>query len=512
VVNEHVVSERSEHVVSERSEHVVVVLPAYNEADSIAFVLEEVSESAARLRLGGVRTSCIVVDDESPDGTGAVAAAAAERLGLDLRIVTGKRNGLGDAMLRGLAAALEHGPTAVVTLDGDGQHNPFDIPMLYRAARARHADITIGSRWTRGGRAPGTSLGRATGSRMGNWAFRAVTGTRGVKDATTSYRVYSPAVLRFLLDSESRRFGGYSFFSTTIALAEAAGFRITEVPIVFRPRYSGLSKLNRREVVRYFTSLGRLREERRKLVATNDDGSPYRASDEIELLAGARRWNRFVVDAALRDVVDPHTILEVGAGHGGVTVELRRRFPGARIIAVEPDAAHHRELAALFADDSRVRVVHGALADLVAADPEVEAEVTLYVNVLEHIDDDGAELKAAHDVTAPGGRLAVFVPGLPAIYGPIDAKSGHYRRYTTATLRDVVARAGFAVDHVDYIERLGVVPYWFTYRLLNRATLSGGTRDVFDGIYVPVMEWAERRLGRLPVGKNVVCRAHRPVG
>ena len=101
-----------------------------------------------------------------------------------------------------------------------------------------------------------------------------MTGTRGVKDATTSFRVYSPGVLLFLLDSESKRYGGYSFFSTTVGLAEAAGFTITEVPIVFRPRYSGLSKLNRREVWRYFASLGSLRHERRKLVATNDDGTP----------------------------------------------------------------------------------------------------------------------------------------------------------------------------------------------------------------------------------------------
>ena len=64
-----------------------------------------------------------------------------------------------------------------------------------------------------------TSIGRALGSRLGNWAFRAVSGTRGVKDATTSFRVYSPEVLRFLLATDSRRFSGYSFFSTTIALA-----------------------------------------------------------------------------------------------------------------------------------------------------------------------------------------------------------------------------------------------------------------------------------------------------
>jgi dolichol-phosphate mannosyltransferase len=244
----------------------VVVLPVYNEADSIRAVLAEVKEAAARLALTGVDTTCILVDDNSPDDTGAIAQRYAKSIDLDIAVVSGERNGLGDAMLRGLAAALATGPTAVVTLDGDGQHDPSDIPTLYRAFDARGADIAIGSRWTRGGSAPGTSAARTVGSRLGNWLFRSVTGTRGVKDATTSFRVYSPAALRFLLTTNSRRYRGYSFFSTTIALADAAGLKITEVPIEFRPRYNGHSKLSRAEVWRYFRSLPELRHERRELV------------------------------------------------------------------------------------------------------------------------------------------------------------------------------------------------------------------------------------------------------
>jgi dolichol-phosphate mannosyltransferase len=250
----------------------VVVLPVYNEADSIRAVLAEVKEAAARLALTGVATSCILVDDHSPDDTGGIAERYAKAIDLELTVVTGERNGLGDAMLRGLAAALQLAPTAVVTLDGDGQHDPAAIPTLYRALDARDADIAIGSRWTRGGSAPGTSPARTVGSRVGNWMFRSITGTRGVKDATTSFRVYSPRALRFLLTTDSNRYRGYSFFSTTIALAEAAGLSITEVPIEFRPRYNGHSKLSRDEVWRYFRSLPELRQERRRLIRGDVDG------------------------------------------------------------------------------------------------------------------------------------------------------------------------------------------------------------------------------------------------
>lgn len=488
--------------------HVAVVLPVYNEVDSIGFVLAEVAEAAARLRLTGVRTSVVIVDDESPDGTGAAAVDAAELLGLELVLVTGTRNGLGDAMLRGLAAGLEHGATAVVTLDGDGQHNPFDIPTVYRAFMARGADIAIGSRWTRGGRAPGTTPGRALGSRFGNWAFRVVSGTRGVKDATTSFRVYSPAVLRFLLASGSHRYQGYSFFSTTIALAEAAGFVITEVPIEFRPRYSGQSKLNAREVKRYFRSLTDLRAERRRLVVTSADDEPYRAVDEVELLSTATAWNRFVIDSTTRGI-DPAsvaTILEVGSGRGGITAELLEHFPHAAITALEPDAENHRRLAERFADEPRVAVRRGVVGDV----PDDERyDLAVYVNVLEHIEDDRAELKAVGERLVDDGRLAVFVPAIQGLYGPIDAKSGHFRRYSLAELRSAVEGAGFDVQLLDHVERLGVAPYWLVYRALNKSTMAAGSTAIFDRVYVPVMRAAERALRPLPFGKNLACVAVR---
>ena len=117
------------------------------------------------------------------------------------------------------------------------------------------------------------------GSRAGNTVFRSVTGTRGVKDATTSFRIYSPRLARHLLGTPSKRFGGYSFFSTTVALAEAAGFRISEVPITFRPRYSGTSKFNRQEAGSFFRTLSALRRERRAVAHVRE--SEYRATDEL---------------------------------------------------------------------------------------------------------------------------------------------------------------------------------------------------------------------------------------
>jgi dolichol-phosphate mannosyltransferase len=494
----------------ERAPHLVVVVPVYNEARSLGAVLDEIHEAAARLSLSAVSTSIVVVDDESPDGTGDIALDWAHRYEFPLHLVSGPRRGLGVAMIRGFEEALKHEPSAVVTLDGDGQHNPADIPTLYRAFAARRDDIVVGSRWTRGGRAPGTSPVRNLGSRVGNWAFRVATGTRGVRDATTSFRVYSPRVVEFLLSTKSNRYEGYSFFSTTIALAEAAGFSISEVPIEFRPRYCGQSKLNRTEALRYFTSLPVLRKERRMPANTNRE-SPYGAMDELELLSDATSWNHLVVDRSLLggDMSRIDRILEVGAGRGGVTAILREQFPEAEIVQVEPDPVNLSALRERFADDDHVTSLDGTLDELTVDWRWGAFDLAVYVNVLEHIDDDVGELRTAAGLVRDDGLVAVVVPALSRLYGPIDAKSGHFRRYSSERLRETAEEAGLEVVHIGYLDRLGILPYWWNYRVLNKASIASGSVWAFDKVFVPAVRLSEPVLRRMPLGKNLVCLARR---
>ena len=242
----------------------VVLLASYNESRSIGPVLTEIKEASAALALSNVEVEVLLVDDSS-DGTPETARTIADQVGLRLDVLAGPRSGLGRAVLLGMNEAVRRRPDSIVCLDADGQHNPLVIPTLHRAFWAREDDIVIGSRWARGGTSPGTSVFRTTGSRFGNLVFRAITGTRGVRDSTTSFRVYSPRAVEFLIRSNSSRFDGYSFFSTSVALCEAAGLGISEVPIVFRPRYSGTSKFNRVEAMRFFTTLPTLRRERREV-------------------------------------------------------------------------------------------------------------------------------------------------------------------------------------------------------------------------------------------------------
>lgn len=482
----------------------VVVLPTRNEADAITAVLSEVHEGTGVLDLIGCSTRVLVIDDGSTDGTVELARDFAASVGLSLDVQEGPGNGLGAAVLAGMRSALADDPDVIVCLDADGQHDARDIPTLIRAHFARKSDITIGSRWTRGGRSPGTSLFRSTGSKVGNGVFRLVTGTREVTDATTAFRVYSPRVARFLVDSKVGDYRGYAFFSGCIALAEAAGYVIDEVPITFRPRYGGASKLTPAEVRRFFRTLSQMRSDRR-LVPPNV-GDEYLASAELDLLSEACHWQELLVGAATRGVTGtPELVVEVGAGRGAVVSEIRRRYPAARIIAVEPDARNYTELERTVAGLG-IETERGTIGSLAERDDVAgRADLVAYVNVLEHIDDDLGELTAATGLLRPGGTLAVAVPALQGIYGPVDARSGHFRRYDAAGLRHLFTDAGLEVVDASYIDPIGIVPYWLYFRVLNRASFSTGSVKVFDRAYVPVIRALRTGpLSKLP-GKTVVC-------
>ncbi len=221
-----------------------VVMASYNEAGSIGLVLDEVAQAIAELDRQGISIDVLLVDDNSPDGTASIARTIAVEKGISLEVLTGAKEGLGAALVRGFRhlEARDRNIGFIVTLDADGQHDARQIPGLVEAFLTRGSGVMIGSRWTRGGRSPGTSAVRAFLSRGGNAAFRVITRTRRVKDATTSFRVIRPEVAS-LFDPAKLQVDGYAFFSAFIALAQANGYSIDECPIVFRPRAAGQSKL-----------------------------------------------------------------------------------------------------------------------------------------------------------------------------------------------------------------------------------------------------------------------------
>ncbi|GAB2454327.1 polyprenol monophosphomannose synthase [Nocardioides hungaricus] len=235
---------------------VVVVVPTYNEADNLAWIV-------GRVRAAQPDVDVLVVDDGSPDGTGAIAdglAAADPRVQVLHRTA---KAGLGAAYLHGFRVALDAGYDVIGEMDADGSHQPEQLDRLLAALET--ADLVIGSRWVPGGAVVNWPLQRELLSRGGNLYVRLLLGVR-VRDATAGYRLFRRATLE-RIDLASVRSTGYVFQTDMVARTLAAGLVVKEVPIEFVERIRGDSKMSgsvATESLRRITAWG-LRERRDQL-------------------------------------------------------------------------------------------------------------------------------------------------------------------------------------------------------------------------------------------------------
>jgi dolichol-phosphate mannosyltransferase len=211
-----------------------LVLPTYNEADNLDVIARAALDNLpAQRRL-------LIVDDNSPDGTGEIAdGLAAERDDVQVLHRPGKE-GLGPAYVAGYAAALAGGAELVAQMDADFSHDPADLPRLLAAAQ--DADLVLGSRYVDGGGVTEWGPLRRFISRGGSAYARVVLGI-GVRDLTGGFKVFHRRVLETIAP-ETIPSLGYAFQVETTYRAIKAGFRVVEVPIVFRDRRVGESKMS----------------------------------------------------------------------------------------------------------------------------------------------------------------------------------------------------------------------------------------------------------------------------
>ena len=210
-----------------------LILPTYDEAASLPAVV-----AAARAALAAEDLHLLVVDDASPDGTGALA----ERLGAEVLHRPAKR-GLGGAYVAGFAHALDRGAELVCQLDADGSHDPAALPAMLALAR-RDADLVLGSRYVPGGGIVGWSALRRAVSRAG-CAYARVVLRVPVRDLTGGMKVWRADALR-AIEPVTVRSQGYAFQVELTYRALLRGLRVTETPIVFRERAAGASKMTSR--------------------------------------------------------------------------------------------------------------------------------------------------------------------------------------------------------------------------------------------------------------------------
>jgi dolichol-phosphate mannosyltransferase len=209
-----------------------VILPTFNEAENVAPLVEAVREQLPESH------RILIVDDNSPDGTGEIA----DRLAADDVSVLHRerKEGLGPAYLAGFELALAGGPELIVGMDADFSHDPDHLPALIAAAGT--ADLVLGSRYVEGGGVTDWGPVRRFISRGGSAYARLILGV-GVRDLTGGFKVFRRQVLESI-DLGSITARGYAFQVETTYRAIRRGFRVVEVPIVFRDRLEGSSKMS----------------------------------------------------------------------------------------------------------------------------------------------------------------------------------------------------------------------------------------------------------------------------
>ena len=234
----------------------IVIIPTYNEAENIAPLIEN-------LFLLDVSLDVLVVDDNSPDDTGAVVEQCAQQDDRIQIIHRPEKMGLGTAYTAGFERALQQGYNRIITMDADFSHNPRYIPLLLGLTEDH--DLGIGSRYVPGGGVRLWGVHRRALSRGANLLARTVLGLK-TNDCTAGFRCYRAEVLR-AVHPQSIRADGYSYLIEMLWRVQGAGFDVAETPIVFTDRRQGASKISRNEIFKAALTVLRLALSRQPLLA-----------------------------------------------------------------------------------------------------------------------------------------------------------------------------------------------------------------------------------------------------
>jgi glycosyltransferase involved in cell wall biosynthesis len=462
-----------------------VIVPVYNEVGTVRTLLE-------RVMAVPIRKQIVVVDDGSTDGTREVLdefrRATPDTPENRLEVILQEHNrGKGAAVRAGVPRVT--GDIAIIQ-DADLEYDPADYAKLVQPILDGHADVVFGSRFVGSPRRV-LLFWHTVGNRILTLVSNMCT-NMNLTDMETCYKAFRADILKGI-PIRSDRFGLEPELTAKVAHLKC---RVYEVPIAYHGRqYSEGKKIGWKDGVSALWTI--LRFTVRPDTGREDEG--FATLRRVEVL---RRYTEF-----MWELVRPwvgRRVLEVGSGTGVMTRYLATR---ERLLATDVDPEYVELLQRQYADNPKVDV---RLLDLASLGhdgiPPASFDTVVCANVLEHVADDGAALRAMRDVVVPGGHVVLIVPALPALYGTIDRAIGHHRRYARDELLAKLAAADLAVEHVSYFNALGVAGWYLNGRVFRRRSVPGVQARLNDRL-VPLLR-LERRL-RPPIGMSLLAVGRR---
>ena len=469
-----------------------VIIPVYDEHATILELLRRVAHHPEVYEM-------VIIDDCSSDGTtDRLREQAAENwpaLRVDAprelpRVVFLQHEinqGKGAALRTGFAAATGD---IFLTQDADLEYDPQDYAKLLLPLYDGRADAVYGSRFAGYPRRV-HMFWHTVGNRLLTLLSNMLCNLN-LTDMETGYKAIRREVVETMV-LRSRRFGIEPEITSQLARLRA---RIYEVPISYSGRsYSEGKKIGWKDAVSAVYTMFRC-----ALIDGREATDPLHAT--LRRMAALDRYNAF-----LFEVIAPYMgrrILEVGAGTGTITQFLRGR---ERVCATEVDAQYLQLLERRFEHDPQIRTSMFDLDKAVPADVASERyDTVICLNVLEHIEDDGAALRRMCEVLEDDGRLILLVPAHQFLFGTMDSAIGHYRRYARNSLRALLEREGFSLETDLMLNALSTPGWFLNGRILRRSSVPGFQARLANRL-VPLFR-LERKL-KLPIGLSVVAVAHR---
>ncbi|MDQ8181759.1 class I SAM-dependent methyltransferase [Pelagicoccus sp. SDUM812005] len=227
------------------------------------------------------------------------------------------------------------------------------------------------------------------------------------------------------------------------------------------------------------------------------DPFEYEGAD-LEAMEVAENYPKWIVEE-----FSPYLkgdIADVGAGCGNFSRYLLRANIDS-IHAFEPSSKMHGLLERRFENEARLESVNAYVVDV--ADRYSERfDAVVYNNVMEHVENDTAELEAVYRMLKPGGCVLIYVPALQWLYSDFDRSLGHFRRYDKASGSELLLGTGFTVERIKYADVLGVLPWFLMMKIMGKK-LTKGSVGLYDRLGVPVTRMLEKVVP-MPIGKNLV--------
>jgi SAM-dependent methyltransferase len=228
---------------------------------------------------------------------------------------------------------------------------------------------------------------------------------------------------------------------------------------------------------------------------------------DLEAMSFAVNYHRWILEEC-RPYIGKR-VVEVGAGTGNFSALLLAEKPKS-LTLVEPSEMFERleKNISKIKTETGVELINSTFRNAAEKFRANAPDTILYVNVLEHVDDDSGELSVVARVLTPGGHCLIFVPALQALYGKFDRKVGHLRRYGKKELEQKCISAGFDIVRSRYFDFAGVLPWFIKYRILRSEELGSSAVTMYDRFAVPAVKRFES-LVNVPLGKNILIVARK---